>query len=188
MTKPSRSRSHGRDARAGSSLRVLSAFIAENPARPMGMIEASEPPARKISASPNLIMRHDSPIALFEVAQAVTMHRFGPCKPNSIEMTPLAMLLIIIGMVNGETRDGPLFIKIGVLVLERLEAADSAADDHAEAIASHLSRSIPQSPHRDLRGPHGQMGEAIRAANVLRIVEEILSDQNPRTSPPIRQS
>ena len=35
MTKPSRSRSNGRDARAGSSLRVLSAFIAENPARPI---------------------------------------------------------------------------------------------------------------------------------------------------------
>src|SRR5207302_6458577 len=108
MTKPSRSRSHGREARSGSSFRVLKAFIAPNPARPMGMIAASEPPARKTSASPNLIIRHDSPMALFEVAQAVTMHMFGPCSPYSIEMRPLAILLINIGIVKGEFRDGPL--------------------------------------------------------------------------------
>src|ERR1700731_2882237 len=112
MTNPSRSRSNGREARSGSSLRVLNAFIAEKPARPIGTMDASEPPARKISASPNLIMRHDSPIALFEVAQAVTMHRFGPRKANSIEIKPLAMLLMSIGMVNGEVRDGPFVVRI----------------------------------------------------------------------------
>src|SRR2546428_6631890 len=112
MTKPSRSRSNGREARSGSSLRRLSAFIAANPARPIGTIDASDPPARKISASPNLIVRHDSPIALFDVAQAVTMQRFGPCRPYSMEMRPLAMLLINIGIVNGEVRDGPLVSRI----------------------------------------------------------------------------
>ena len=71
------------------------------------MIAASEPPARKISASPNLMMRQASPIALLEVAQAVTMHMFGPRNPNSIEMRPLAMLLMSIGMVKAETRPGP---------------------------------------------------------------------------------
>src|SRR6266850_881027 len=106
MTNPSRSRSKGREARSGSSLRVLSALMAENPARPTATMEASEPPARKMSASPNLMMRHDSPMALFEVAQAVTMHMFGPCNPNSIEIRPLAMLLISMGMVKGEFRDG----------------------------------------------------------------------------------
>src|SRR5256714_4786651 len=111
MTKPSRSRSNGRDARCGSSFRVLSAFIAEKPARPIGMIDASAPPARKMSASPNLIMRHDSPIALFDVAQAVTMQKFGPCNPNSIDIRPLAILLMSIGMVKAETRDGPLVTK-----------------------------------------------------------------------------
>src|ERR1700676_5618466 len=112
MTKPSRSRSNGREARSGSSLRRLKAFMAPNPARPIETIEASEPPARKASASPNLIMRHDSPMALFEVAQAVTMHMFGPRNPNSIEIKLLAMLLMSIGIQNGETRDGPLFIKM----------------------------------------------------------------------------
>src|SRR6202040_3546047 len=102
------SRSNGREARSGSSLRVLSALMAENPARPTATIEASEPPAKKMSASPNFMMRHDSPMALFEVAQAVTMHMFGPCSPYSIEMRPLAILLINIGMVKAEFRDGPL--------------------------------------------------------------------------------
>ena len=43
-------------------------------------------------------------MALFEVAQAVTMHMFGPRIPNSIEINPLAMLLISMGMVKAETR------------------------------------------------------------------------------------
>src|SRR3954452_2204727 len=111
MTKQSRSRSNGREARCGSSFRVLNAFIAEKPARPIGIIEASEPPARKMSASPNLIMRHDSPMALFEVAQAVTMQKFGPWRPYSIEINPPAMLLISIGMVKADTREGPFVIR-----------------------------------------------------------------------------
>ena len=67
---------------------------------------------KKASASPNLIIRQDSPIALLDVAQAVTMHMFGPRNPNSIEIKPLAMLLMSIGIVKGETRDGPLVIKM----------------------------------------------------------------------------
>ncbi len=53
------------------------------------------------------MIRQASPIALFDVAHAVTMHMLGPCRPYSIEITPLAMLLINIGMVNGEFLDGP---------------------------------------------------------------------------------
>ena len=44
----------------------------------------------------------------FAVAQAVTIAMFGPRRPCSIEMKPLAMLLIIIGIMNGEVRLGPL--------------------------------------------------------------------------------
>ena len=36
------------------------------------------------------------------------MAMFGPRSPCSIEMNPLAMLLIIIGIMNGEVRSGPL--------------------------------------------------------------------------------
>ena len=56
------------------------------------------------------MIRQDSPMALFDVAQAVTMHMLGPLRSYSIEMSPLAMLLINIGIVNGEVRDGP-FVK-----------------------------------------------------------------------------
>ena len=99
----------------GTFRRVISgmkAFMAPKPAKPMGMIAASEPPAKKTSASPNLIIRHDSPMALLEVAQAVTMHMFGPRIPNSIEINPLAMLLMSMGMVKAETRFGPLESKM----------------------------------------------------------------------------
>jgi hypothetical protein len=43
------------------------------------------------------------------------------------------MLEIIIGMVKGETRFGPLVQVGGVLALEGGQAADAAADHHAEA-------------------------------------------------------
>ena len=102
------------------------------------MMDASEPPARKISASPNLMMRHASPIALLDVAQAVTMHMFGPRKPNSIEISPLAMLLMSIGMVKAETRPGPLVDQRGVLVFERFQSADAAAHENAETVAIHF--------------------------------------------------
>ena len=80
------------------------------PARPLGRMEASDPPQTMQSASPNLIMRQASPMLLFEVAQAVTMAMFGPMKPYSVAIMPLAMLVIIIGMRKGETRLG-LFSK-----------------------------------------------------------------------------
>ena len=81
------------------------------PDNPIGVKLASDPPATNISASPNLIIRQASPTELFAVAQAVTIDIFGPPKPYSMEMRPLAMLEIIIGIVKGETRDGPLVIQ-----------------------------------------------------------------------------
>ncbi len=78
MTKPSRFLSNGREARSGSSLRVLRAFMLANPQRPIGRMVASAPPQMKPSASPNLMMRQASPMLWLEVAQAVTMAMFGP--------------------------------------------------------------------------------------------------------------
>ena len=51
-------------------------------------------------------------MALFDVAQAVTIQRLGPWRSNSIEITPLAMLLMSIGIVNGEFRVGPFVSRI----------------------------------------------------------------------------
>ena len=57
ITKPSRWASKGREARWGSSLRVESARMEQNPAVPRGVIAASLPPAIITSASPRWISR-----------------------------------------------------------------------------------------------------------------------------------
>jgi hypothetical protein len=62
ITKPSRSLSKGRLAFTGS-FRKLNARIAEKPAAEREIV-ASQPPAKKMSASPNLIIRQASPIEL----------------------------------------------------------------------------------------------------------------------------
>ena len=71
-TKPSRSLSHGREARAGSSLRVDMAFIAQKPPTEVGDEPRSAPPAIITSASPYWIVRMAMPMEWFEVAQAET--------------------------------------------------------------------------------------------------------------------
>ncbi len=118
------------------------------------------------------MMRHASPIALLEVAQAVTMHMFGPRKPNSIEMSPLAMLLMSIGMVKAETRSGPLVDQRAVLVFERFQSADAAAHEHAEAVAIHLLEVDAGIAHRAFRRGHRKVGEAIGPLVFLGIVED----------------
>mmetsp|Transcript_9581 Transcript_9581/g.31725 ORF Transcript_9581/g.31725 Transcript_9581/m.31725 type:complete len:264 (+) Transcript_9581:245-1036(+) len=55
ITNPSRPLSHGRLAPCGSSFRLLSALHAMNPAKPIGVTDASVPPARMTSAWPFLM-------------------------------------------------------------------------------------------------------------------------------------
>src|SRR5579875_251864 len=107
MTKPSRPASNGRHARAGASLRVLSAFMEQNPARLSGVIAASEPPQIMASASPCWMMRAASPTAWPPVAHADTTEKLGPRAPTCMLTAPDAMLMIIIGAKNGLTRSGP---------------------------------------------------------------------------------
>ena len=102
MTKPSRSRSQGREACSGSSLRVESAFMTANPPTASGVITDSVPPAIAPSASPYWIIRYASPIACAPVVQAVTMARFGPFMPYLIEMLPAASLTMRPVMKKGE--------------------------------------------------------------------------------------
>ena len=81
MTKPSRSRSQGRDAFSGSSLRVDSARMAQNPPSASGDITLSEPPAIIASASPHCTWRKASPTACSPVVQAVAGAVLGPRAP-----------------------------------------------------------------------------------------------------------
>ncbi len=107
------------------------------------------------------MMRHDSPIALFEVAQAVTMHRFGPRNPNSIEMRPLAMLLMSIGMVKAETRDGPLLTRALCWSSSVFSPPMPLLTMTPKRSRFTFSRSIPESRIRHFRGGHGELREAI---------------------------
>src|SRR3954469_25179044 len=107
ITNPSRSRSKGRLARAGSSLRVERARMAANPPTPIGVMAASEPPAIITSASLRRMISNASPIACADAEQAVHVAEVGPLAPNRIETWPAARLMIAAGMKKGEIRRGP---------------------------------------------------------------------------------
>ena len=103
--------SKGRDAFSGSSLRVDIACMAVKVAMPMRQIAASVPPAITATASPRRIHSAASPMALPEEAQAETAAKFGPRAPNSMATRPAVMSGIIAGMVKGETRRGPPWLR-----------------------------------------------------------------------------
>jgi hypothetical protein len=69
--KPSRPTSNGRHALSGSSLRRLSANMAEKPAMPIGVIVASAPPQTMTSTSPLRSHSTASPIECALEAQAL---------------------------------------------------------------------------------------------------------------------
>ena len=99
-TNPSLSLSNGLDAQVGSS-DVESAVSAVNPARPVGEIALSAPPATMISASPYWIARKASPIQCVPVAHAVTTLVHFPFAPVAIETFPAAIFEIISGTISG---------------------------------------------------------------------------------------
>src|SRR5688572_30170807 len=96
-TKPSRSLSHGRDARVGSSLRVDIAFIEQKPPTDVGEEPRSAPPAIITPASPYWIMRIAMPIEWLAVAQADTAEKLGPLMPVSNDTCPGNMLMMVLG-------------------------------------------------------------------------------------------
>ncbi len=103
MTKPSRPRSHGREARSGSSLRRLSACIWPKAAIGSGWMVASVPPTTAMSARPSRSWSRASEMASLEEAQADT----GVCTPalacTARPTLAAGALAISIGIVNGLT-------------------------------------------------------------------------------------
>ncbi len=77
------------------------------PATEIGVTAASAPPQTMASTRPNRMRSAASPTAWAEAAQAVTVHVLGPRIPNSMAISPAAMLGIIIGHRKGLTRLGP---------------------------------------------------------------------------------
>src|SRR5713101_6602483 len=75
----------------------------------LGVDLRAAPPATIASQSPYSIRRPDSPMQCAEVVQAVTIARFGPFSPCMIDRFPEIMLMIVLGMKNGEILRGPPF-------------------------------------------------------------------------------
>ena len=84
------------------------------------------------------------------------------------------MLLISIGMVKGGDARRTFVEQVAVLIFERFQSADAAADDDAEALAIYFFQIDAAVVLRHFRRGHREMREAIGAACVLRIFEEIL--------------
>jgi hypothetical protein len=102
MTKPSRPRSKGRLAVAGSSLRRDRLRITAKPATAMGSMQASDPPAMITSAPSSRMQRQASPMLWLPAAQAVLTQRLGPSQPWRSAMLPAAMLVRMRGRKKGE--------------------------------------------------------------------------------------
>ena len=111
---PSRSRSNGREACAGSSLRLDSAPMLASAAKATGSSGASEPPARTTSTSPRWIIRRPSRNAMTELAQAATWVMTGPVRPYSMDSWQAAIEPDSAGMANGLTWPGPLALSVAV--------------------------------------------------------------------------
>ncbi len=132
-------------------------------------------------------MRQASPMACAEVAQAETGAKFGPWRPNSIETNPLAMLEIIIGIIIGEMRPGPLVIKFVCwsssdfsppmpepMMTPKRSGSSGAPSSPASAMAS-FAAAIPSWEKRSARlASFGSLNQA--------------AGSKPLTSPPIWQS
>ncbi len=84
ITNPSRSVSNGRLAVVAIVTR-RHCLIVQNPAIPVGVIDASDPPVAITFASPRWIAWNASPIAFVAEAHAVTTVVFGPLAPSCID-------------------------------------------------------------------------------------------------------
>src|SRR3954453_3734268 len=109
--KPSRPLANGREARSGSSLRVLIARIAANPAIGSGWMQASVPPTRTTSARSKRSRSRPQRIASAPEAQALPGACTPPLAPIARPTAAAGPLGMSIGMVKGETRFGPFSSK-----------------------------------------------------------------------------
>ena len=106
-TKPSRSAARGREAPAGSSLRVDSARMAAKAATVIGCSAASVPPARTMSARPREMRSAPWAIASAPEAQAATGEWMPARAPSSMPTATAGELGMRAGTAVGATLRGP---------------------------------------------------------------------------------
>ncbi len=138
--------SQGRDAAAGSSLRLLSARIAANAASGKGWMQASVPPTTTTSARPLRIICRPCATASAPEAHADT-GVWTPARAESSRPTTAAGPLgISIGMVCGLTRRGP-GLAVDVPLAEQGERATDAGGDADRRAARGSTSGVPASAH-----------------------------------------
>ncbi|CAM5540206.1 hypothetical protein SCYAM73S_03080 [Streptomyces cyaneofuscatus] len=152
ITNPSRSSANGRDAPAGSAVRVESAPIRANAVTTSGVSTDSAPPATTTSQDPPSSRSRATAIAVAPEAQAVAGARDGPPAFRAMATSPAAALGIIIGTSSGETASGP-------------EAASLAAlSTRTETPPTPTPRTTPTRPPSHTAGSRPASATACRAA------------------------
>ena len=168
ITKPSRSRSKGRQAFSGSSFRVDRARMEANPPTLMGVMAASDPPQSMASASPRAMIRNESPMAWDPEEQAVQVAVLGPLAPNRMESCPAARLIMEEGMKKGEIRLGPPSQELGVFPLDGGKTSDPRSDVYPESgrqLRCYLQSG--RTPWQNRRRRHGVLDEGIHFLHVF---------------------
>ena len=166
ITKPARVASNGRIASVGSTSSATRPRMAQKPARISGVIAASVPPARTMSAWPRTIVAAPSPIAVEPVAQAETGAKFGPVMPELDR--DLAARRVDERRGDEERRDA---------VAAALEEASAAARRSSRCRRSPSRRGSRRAPGRTprspasvprlLRGGDGEQHVAVHPARLL---------------------
>ena len=99
-TKPSRPRSNGRDAAAGSSLRRDRARRLPKVARPIGVTARSQAPARQTSTSPSRSQCRPISRAWLPLAQAAESASAGPERPRSRRTRSIVDSRVLVRVVD----------------------------------------------------------------------------------------
>ena len=158
MTKPSRSLSKGREAAAGSSLRVESARMALKPPTPRAVIAASLPPAIMTSASPRWISR----IGVAHRVRARSAGRRGgrrrPARAGPDGHPARGQVDDGRGDEEGRNPPRPAVDHLGVLSLDGRETADAAADEDAHPLGLLAGEGRGPSPGSRTRWPPPRAG------------------------------
>ena len=157
--------------RAGSSLRVDSAFIAANPPMPSGVMAASAPPAIIASVSPRGWTSTPRRWRARWSSTRTPATSSGPWRRTRMVISPGAMLMIIWRMKNGERRSKPFSSAFLCCSSSEPSPPMPGADDDAHllgVVAVRLVRADRQAAllHRHLGGRQRVLREEVHPAGL----------------------
>ena len=167
ITKPSRSTSKGLLAFLGSSLCLDRARSELNPATAMGQMGASAPPARTMSASSRRSISSAWPMASAPLEHDDTAQKFRPMGPGGHGDLGGCHVRQHHGNEEGGNPAGAFLPEDVVLLGERHDAADTAADDGRDPEGVHLAGSKLGLPQRLLGRHRRELGEPVHPAGFL---------------------